>query len=160
MHGIETSRPIYLRSTISTRHEAAQNLSAFSTESRGENIFQGLCETVALSSIPALTTCHGWMKVPAATLPSSLAPDPILDVYAIIYDFVPPLPLSSKIDTAVVQAQLDFFYIIGFSIEALKADNWVGKGLLVDFCDILSPLNNFWYPSAVRYGADAMFSLS
>jgi hypothetical protein len=156
VHGIGTSRPIYLESTISTRHEAAQSLSAFSTESRGENIFQGLCETVALSSIPALTTCHGWMTVPAATLPS-LGLDPISDVYAIIYDFIPPSP-SSKIGPAVVQAQLDFFYIIGFSIEALKADNWVGKGLLVDFCDILSPLNNFWYPSA--YGEDAMFSLS
>jgi hypothetical protein len=79
--------------------------------------------------------------------------DPSSDFYAIIYDFVPP----SKLELGVVQTQLDFFYIIGFSVESLKADNWEGKGLLVDFSDILSPLDNFWCPSLVRYEAGAMF---
>lgn len=125
--GIEQSSPIYLRSKINTRQEASRNLWTFSTKGREKKISQA-CETVAVSSMPNMTNCHGWMKVPGKTL-SHLGFDPSLDFYAIIYDFVPP----SKQELGVIQAQLDFFYIIGFSVESLKADNWEGKGLLVDF---------------------------
>lgn len=150
--GIEQSGPIHLRSKINTRLEAAQNLLAFSIEGRRKNTFKGVYETVAVSSIPDMTNCHGWMKVPGETLPP-VGFDPSSDFYAIIYDFVSP----SKLELGVVQAQLDFFYFIGFSVESLKADNWEGKGLLVDFCDILSPLNKFWCSSLVRCEAGAMF---
>lgn len=160
-YGIERSSPIYLRSKISTRDEAIQNLSAFSTEGRRKNIFQGVRETEPVPSIPDMTNCHGWVKVSGEIIREILPSrrldqrfDPSLDFYAIIYDFVSP----SNIQLGVVQAQLDFFYIVGFSIETLKADNWEGKGLLVDFCDILSPLDRFWCPSLVKCEVGAMFT--
>jgi hypothetical protein len=56
-----------------TRQQAAQNLWAFSTEGRKKNISQGVCETVAVSSIPDMTNCHGWMKVPGRTLENYFA---------------------------------------------------------------------------------------
>ncbi|KFY95926.1 hypothetical protein V498_03004 [Pseudogymnoascus sp. VKM F-4517 (FW-2822)] len=156
-YGIEQSSPIYLRSKISTRDEAIQNLFAFSTEGCRKNIFQAVRETESVSSIPDMTNCHGWVKVPGETLPSRRLRrrfDPSFDFYAIVYDFVSP----SNLQVGIVQAQLDFFYVVGFSIETLKADNWEGKGLLVDFCDILSPLDRFWCPSLVKCEVGAMFT--
>lgn len=89
------------------------------------------------------------MKIPGRALEKPLryfrtwqGVDVKCEYYAIIYEFIsPPVP-----ERDVVQSQLDVFHRIGFSLESLKRDNWRGQGLLVDFSDILAPLDRYWSP--------------
>lgn len=62
----------------------------------------------------------------------------------IVYEFVP----GASPDIVVGQAHLDFFYAIGFALEAYKPDNWHG-GSLIDFNDLSSPFSTDWKGTAV-----------
>lgn len=60
--------------------------------------------------------------------------------FCIVYALV-PFP-EGQLDVDAVVSQLDFFHITGFHSVAFNPDNWLGRGVLVDFSDLVSPLEN------------------
>lgn len=62
---------------------------------------------------------------------------PDRDYFAIVYEYIPETPLELD----AVQAQLDFFYRIGFeSCQGSNIKNWQGPGILLDFGDYEAPV--------------------
>lgn len=100
--------------------------------------------------VPALTECYGWTTVRRDAIPRVSPPvsdyvDADIDWHwALVYELVPGAPQ----DLAVGQAHLDFFYAMGFAMEAYKPDNWRG-GRLVDFNDVSAPFSTGWRRSAI-----------
>jgi len=62
---------------------------------------------------------------------------PDRDYFAIVYEYIPETPLELD----AVQAQMDFFYRIGFeSCQGSNIKNWQGPGILLDFGDYEAPV--------------------
>ncbi len=55
--------------------------------------------------------------------------------FCIVYAFVP----LAMVKVDVVTSQLEFFHTVGFFNDLFYPSNWRGEGVLVDFCDIVSP---------------------
>lgn len=77
--------------------------------------------------------------------------------FAIVYSFV----LEEELDVKTVQQQLDFLYLAGFVLVPFYEQNWRGKGVLVDLCDLVPPYcrgrwrqNDYWRMSLERYFAE------
>jgi hypothetical protein len=134
-------------------------LLAFSDDCRQQPTKHGV--TAPPPSFPPVTACHGWMTVRRDTLPR-IDPRIWREVdeqvdwhWAIVYDFIP----AELEDVAVRQAHLDFFYAVGFTLEAYKFDNW-RAGRLVDFGDVCSPLTRGWTPPYAPGDARARLNTS
>jgi hypothetical protein len=131
--------------------DVVSNLRSFSDEARDSTVPTPLREDpIPLPDFPALPECYGWTTIRRDDIPD-LSPG-VSDIvdgevdwhWAIIYEYVP----GAAQDLEVAQAHLDFFYALGFSMEAYKPDNWRG-GRLVDFNDISSPFTVGWTRTAV-----------
>lgn len=140
---------VYINPKPRRYRDAYRNLKAFSAEATAKsqeeppaNDFEPFHPDV----LP--NTCLGWMELSgqeARVLFRQLrafAPDMPADksYFAIVYTFLP----EGQLDDAVIQSQMDFFYLTGFVCPAFKEDNWRGSGILVDFSDIVSPLSPSW----------------
>jgi hypothetical protein len=63
------------------------------------------------------------------------------EYFALVYEYIP----SAKLELDAVQRQLDFFYHIGFHpCQDAMGRNWQGPGILLDFGDYNSPVDQ-WY---------------
>jgi hypothetical protein len=138
--------PITILRDPNTPDEALRNVWAFSAEGRSRQSKESdaLGAEVSISSLPDIPKCHGWMKFKPdetpllyrdyqrCTDPAELA----ADRYAIVYDYVPP----GEPDIEIAQAQLDFFYRVGFAHVPYRVSNW-RRGRLVDFGDLLTVLD-------------------
>lgn len=151
----DSTQTIKIRDKPRTRADAITILRAFSDEARQQSTE---ATTAAVHNpiqpsppFPPLPACYGWTKVRRDEL-SRLRPlvweevDEQVDWHwAIIYEFVPGKPQ----DLAIGQSHLDFFYALGFALEAYRPDNWHGSRL-IDLNDICSPFSDAWRRTAVR----------
>ncbi|KAK0629941.1 hypothetical protein B0T17DRAFT_506453 [Bombardia bombarda] len=140
-------RHIYLHPCPRTYKEALRNLKAFSAEAALEPTPPPNFKPADFDARP--NDCLGWTEFSAQEVRTLLqrlkadAPDMEPDrssYFAIVYSFVP----EGTLDDAVIQAQYDFFYLVGFTFAQFKEDNWRGSGILVDFSDLTSPLTTWW----------------
>lgn len=123
-----------------TVNDALHNIRAFSDEYRRLEESQASEDYTNPPPFPPLPRCYGWTKVSFSAIPLrrmraflEFHPDDKGDLYAIIYEFVPP----KEQDRSVAQVHLDFFYAVGFQVHPYKLDNWHG-GRLIDQSDIWS----------------------
>ena len=147
----DVDRPLLILRRPKTPHDIAANLRGFSDEARDSPLPTRLPDDpIPMPPVPALTECYGWTTVRRDAIPrvSPLVSDYVdADVdwhWALAYELVPGAPQ----DLAVGQAHLDFFYAMGFAMEAYKPENWQG-GRLVDFNDVSAPFSTGWGLSAV-----------
>ncbi|KAK1957238.1 hypothetical protein LY78DRAFT_648083 [Colletotrichum sublineola] len=153
----DTNTPIYLNPDPKTRKQALINLHAFSDEGRHKEKLKQLSNAFPCTSIPPIRECFGWTKVigrelwslslenspPSDTLKRCIWPHE--EYYAIVYDFIPE---GQSLDRNVVQSQLDFYYRAGFCLTApMRADNWKGRGILIDMADLICPWHVGWSES-------------
>ncbi|KAG7293923.1 hypothetical protein NEMBOFW57_003983 [Staphylotrichum longicolle] len=155
-------QPIYVPANRTTRLDCLRCLFAFSAEGRQSRLFDALApnDKVAIShSFTRLRNCFGWTRVRGADFiclneiieiddyaaekgegsASYLEPD--RDYFAIVYEYIP----ETKLELSAVQRQLDFFYHIGFQpCQGVKEKNWQGPGILLDFGDYNSPVDQ-WF---------------
>jgi hypothetical protein len=150
----DSNETIKIRNPPRTKLDAIEILRAFSDEARylsADPTAHDDDPTKPPPPFPPLPVCYGWTKVRRDELPRLDPPvreemDERVDWrWAIIYEFVPGKPQ----DPAVGQCHLDFFYALGFALEAYKPDNWHG-GRLIDLNDICSPFSGGWRKGAVR----------
>ncbi|AEO65303.1 uncharacterized protein THITE_2112159 [Thermothielavioides terrestris NRRL 8126] len=144
-------RPLPILRRPKTAHDIAANLRGFSDEARDSpRPTRPPDDPIPMPPVPALTECYGWTTVRRDAIPRVSPPvsdyvDADIDWHwALVYELVPGAPQ----DLAVGQAHLDFFYAMGFAMEAYKPDNWRG-GRLVDFNDVSAPFSTGWRLSAV-----------
>ncbi|KAK3309283.1 uncharacterized protein B0T15DRAFT_376043, partial [Chaetomium strumarium] len=152
--GAHPDRPIGPMRKPKTAGDVVANLRSFSDEARrsppSTDSTPPPDDSIPLPPFPPLPACYGWTAVPRDETPY-LNP-PVSDLvdwevdwhWAIVYELVPGAPQ----DIQVGQAHLDFFYAVGFAMEAYKPDNWRG-GRLVDFNDVCSPFTIGWTRTAV-----------
>lgn len=136
-----TKRAIYVFSRPTTKAEALRNLRAFSDEGNLQ------CDPPPQYSqcIPPnvqINRCLGWTELTGRSILRALNRARILkDIksdetyFSIVYDFVP----KGKLEADTILSQLDFFHIAGFYNVPFNLTNWLGRGVLVDFSDIVSP---------------------
>ncbi|KAK3292824.1 uncharacterized protein B0H64DRAFT_326975 [Chaetomium fimeti] len=160
--------PIHVPAKRTTRLDCLRCLYAFSADGRRSRDFDGLPadSKVAMSdSDTRLRQCFGWIRVQGADFmrmnkiieidydakhngegyASYLERDKIY--YAIVYEYVP----EEKLELGPVQRQLDFFYYLGFlPCQTMRAVNWQGPGILLDFGDYNSPVDQ-WFPAVFCY---------
>ncbi len=148
---MSTNPEIKIQKGPKTYKNAVRNLYSFSDEgcqSLQTSARQGLTDP---PPFPPLPTCFGWLQIQRDQLPLLKPPvchevdDSLNWHWAIVYEFVP----GATQDLVVGQLHLDFFYAIGFVLEAYKPDNWHG-GRLIDYNDICSPFSKGWYATEVR----------
>ncbi|KAK3940391.1 hypothetical protein QBC46DRAFT_313928 [Diplogelasinospora grovesii] len=137
-------RQIYVHPRPTTYLQARNNLRAFSDEAVTRP--QPAEDFVPVEEAH-VTGCLGWTMLLGRDLNAHFrgwGREPRVDnerYPAIVYRFV-PYPTEEEhipekmIDTIV--SQLDFFHITGFKSVLFNADNWRGKGMLVDFSAIVS----------------------
>ncbi|KAB5576235.1 hypothetical protein GE09DRAFT_619468 [Coniochaeta sp. 2T2.1] len=137
-----TKRPIYVLSRPTTKAEALRNLWAFSDEG---NVQCDPPPQYSQFNPPdvQINKCLGWTKLTGRSILQALNRARILtDIksdetyFPIVYDFVP----KGKLEADTILSQLDFFHVAGFYNVPFNPTNWLGRGVLVDFSDIVSPL--------------------
>lgn len=160
--------PIYVPAKRTTRLDCLRCLYAFSTAGRQSRVFDGLAtdQKVAVStSLTRLRKCYGWTLVRGEAFmamndiietddyaaekgegsASYLKPDQ--DYFAIVYEYIP----ERRLELNAVQAQLDFFYHLGFEpCQGVREKNWQGPGILLDFGDYNSPVDQ-WFEGGGAY---------
>ena len=107
-----------------SRKDAVNNMLAFSNETR-QSPQEGIADGLIISTpFPPLPSCYGWLRISQDELPR-LDPPTRLERYehlgchwAIVYEYVP----EKEQNLAIGQNHLDFFYTIGFALEAYKPD--------------------------------------
>lgn len=132
-------RQIYVRPKPQTLSHARDNLRAFSEETATRPQPE---DFIPISADTQVTYCLGWTEFKGSEINAvfkkvrvdhnSKVDD---ETYpAIIYQFVAE-ECVPKIDTII--SQLDFFHLTGFMVVSFNETNWLGKGVLVDFSDIV-----------------------
>ncbi|KAK3901270.1 hypothetical protein C8A05DRAFT_35049 [Staphylotrichum tortipilum] len=127
--------------------EAVANLKAFSEENP---IDADNPPPAGLTTLPADTpevnACLGWAEFSGdyVRFAGKRAGYGIAEgnstFYCIIYDLVE----RRDLDPRQIVATSTFFHTLGFSIEPFNSPNWWGRGLLVDYGDIVPPLRGCW----------------
>ncbi|KAI1127844.1 hypothetical protein F5Y10DRAFT_292536 [Nemania abortiva] len=135
---------VKIREGPETFNEAIRNLYSFSDEGRRSSRALERQGLTAPPPFPPLPVCYGWMRLQRDQLPLLDPPvwkevDSLDWHWAIAYELVP----GAIQDPVIGQVHLDFFYAIGFALEAYKPDNWHG-GRLIDINDICSPFSLGW----------------
>ena len=163
---VETSEETnYLKPDPRTKDDAIINLFAFSQEGRKEKPSEALSDRIAISSMPRLRECFGWIKVSGRelhSLPRDLRPSTMRlnrktremreiliskEYYAIVYEYIPQdIP---PLDNEAVQSGLDFLWLGGFCFGNTRPENWVG-GILLDMADFACPWSPGWARAAYR----------
>lgn len=140
------------------------NLYAFSDEGRRHRPFRNTPGAIQYSAAPHLRKCYGWTMLSGeqlCALPSGNRPAEERingltrkivrgeQYHAILYEYVPDSS-HSPIVSDIVQDQLDLFWLSGFCMVPLRAENWKGSGILVDMADLICPWHAAWFPSLYR----------
>lgn len=157
----ESKRPICLNPKPKTRRDALRNLTAFAAE---PPVQYSPAPPATLDWTPVdwktleIHTCFGWTEMPYSHVMQALACSsksagqfPQVDrayadldkdgrCFAIVYSFVP----KEELEVEIVQQQLDFFHLAGFVLVPFREQNWRGKGVLVDLCDLVPPHSERW----------------
>ncbi|KAG6078467.1 hypothetical protein E4U30_002659 [Claviceps sp. LM220 group G6] len=68
---------------------------------------------------------------------------PTEEYRAIVYEYVPSS--DAGLDTEVVQAQLDFFWLGGPWMVPMRIENWGGTGILLDMTDAICLCHAGWH---------------
>lgn len=141
-HAAANGKSIHLNPKPINREDAMRNLKSFSTEHSDDN--PEYFEPFILKT--NVNPCHGWTVVEGSAINQilyNLREVPVLQskrYFAIVYDYVS----MGKLDDSTVQAQLDFFYLLGFIPAPFEERNWRGSGTLVDFSDLVPPHSREW----------------
>jgi hypothetical protein len=134
-------RAIYVFPKPTTKAEALRNLRAFSDEGNLQGgpppqHYQPFTPNVQINR------CLGWTELTGRSIVQALRrARTIQDIqddetyFSIVYGFVP----KDKLEADTILSQLDFFHITGFHNVPFNPNNWLGRGVLVDFSDIVSP---------------------
>lgn len=143
-------RQIYVRPRPAKLSHARNNLRAFCQQTVTRPQPQGF---IPMESDPQFVGCLGWTEFKGskinkhfrkARVPQETKVDE--ESYAaIVYQFVEEdTPELDRIDS-----QVDFFHLAGFMIDRFNPTNWLGKGVLVDFCDIIPHHTGYrwWRPA-------------
>ncbi|KAH7265819.1 hypothetical protein B0J15DRAFT_579717 [Fusarium solani] len=162
-----TANPIRLRPNPTKHKHAIRNLFAFSDEGYAKSPPPE--HFVPFEPSVEINRCIGWTELSGRDINAALRRawvhqdiDDNQTYFAIVYSFVP----KAKLKAETIISQLEFFHITGFYNVSSDFTNWLGAGVLVDFCDIVHPFaqelewSEHWYaknPSmlhaAVRYQA-------
>lgn len=155
-------KPIYLNLKPKTRSKAFQNLETFCVNDDGSSRVPDeemkdlqLFETSDAdnAAIMTINSCLGWIELDTSDVVRDLKrlqysarlelpelPEP--KVFCIAYRFVP----EGELDMKTVVAQANFFHVAGFYQRQFKGNNWRGKGVLVDFSDLVPLHETLWSP--------------
>ncbi|KAI0002837.1 hypothetical protein F4779DRAFT_114204 [Xylariaceae sp. FL0662B] len=157
-----SGEPIYLKKAIETRDDAIKNLEAFSDEGRlSREDHQGE-DLIEFTLNPRLKRCLGWVEFEPDAFEdeAELAPGHKLhhlqdhdpgNIFGIVHEWIP----SGQLDKEVIRAHLDFFHITGFATLGWFFDrNWQGNGILVDYSDIIAPVEGLLGWDAENYKLD------
>jgi hypothetical protein len=140
------------------------NLYAFSDEGRRRQPLRNTPGAIQYSATPRLRKCYGWTMLSGEQLcalpPGTRPPEKRLDgltrkivrgeeYHAIVYEYVPDSSHDPVIFD-IVQDQLDLFWLSGFCMVPLRAENWKGSGILVDMADLICPWHAAWFPGLYR----------
>lgn len=140
-----SGQPIYLNLRPTTFARAVQNFKAFSDEGRVSETSPLPENFEPFVSDATINECLGWAEFERQSIIKALGPirkslghdlPESGKIFGIAYQFVP----EGSLEVESILSQADFFHTIGFSISDFRVDNWRGKGTLVDFSDIISPL--------------------
>ncbi|KAL2017903.1 hypothetical protein VTK56DRAFT_1559 [Thermocarpiscus australiensis] len=145
-------RQIYIHPRPKTLSQARYNLRAFSDEAVTRPQPKGF---VPISSDVQVVDCLGWTEFRGSYINAHFIKAWVdnqesrvdHETYpAIVYQFVAEDGIPD-VDTSV--SQLDFFHITGFVSVPFNENSWRGKGVLVDFSDIVSyhAAYKWWLPS-------------
>lgn len=156
-------KPIYLNLKPKTGSEALQNLKTFAVNDDGSSkvpeeemkdlqLFQ--TSDADDAAIMAINNCLGWTDLDTSDVLRDLKrlqcpalpklPEP--KVFCIAYRFVP----EGELDMKTVVAQANFFHVAGFYQRQFKGNNWRGRGVLVDFSDLVPLHETLWSPQGYR----------
>ncbi|KAJ8126183.1 hypothetical protein O1611_g7455 [Lasiodiplodia mahajangana] len=128
---------VKIRKGPKTFRDAIRNLYSFSDEGRQSLKTSTRQDLTDPPPFPPLPICYGWMRIQRDRVPRLDPPvrhevDDSLDWHwALVYEFVP----GAKQDLVIGQLHLDFFYAIGFALEAYKPDNWQA-GTLQEYASV------------------------
>ncbi len=153
----ESERPICVNLEPKTRDDAISNLNAFTEECRDQDPHP---DRTPLDLDVQITQCFGWLQLPRNDVLAAInriwnrsqayglqrAQDDLDDsesCFAIVYEYVG----EGELDPDIVQRHLDFFYLAGFVLVPWREENWCGKGVLVDFSDLVPPHSRRWWRS-------------
>lgn len=67
------------------------------------------------------------------------------EYYAIVYEFIAEAEPGDHYD--VMQPQIDFLWLAGFSLVTLRRENWE-DGILLDMAEIVHPRSPMWFEKA------------
>jgi len=81
--------------------------------------------------------------------------------FCIVYDFIEGRDLSPQqiLETST------FFHTLGFHLEPFNPDNWWGRGVLIDYGDIVPPVGGCWgfneraYPRQLEWAEEKVYRL-
>jgi hypothetical protein len=145
-------RDIYVHPRPKTLSQARNNLRAFCDEAATRPQPK---DFVPIDSDPRIVACLGWTEFKGSDINEHFRRARVGDqeskiadeTYpAIVYEFVADdgIPVVDNI-----MAQLDFFHMTGFMTVSFNENNWRGRGVLVDFCDIVPHHTGYmwWRPS-------------
>ncbi|KJZ70542.1 hypothetical protein HIM_10086 [Hirsutella minnesotensis 3608] len=150
------STTILVNANPRTRDEALANLLAFSTEGRQLQASSEHSGITAISSIPRITKCYGWLKfsgrvffrMPVSKRAPTIRVDKITrnlspdrEYTAIVYEYIE----EGDNNPAVVEEVDRFLWLAGFGHTiSPAARNW-RAGVLVDHSDIVHPTGFGWH---------------
>ena len=130
-------RQIYVRPGPSTVHHARNNLRAFYEQAATRPQPKGY---IPIENDAQLVGCLGWTELKGSKVNQRLRGVPqehkVADeTYpAIVYQFVADAGVP---DLDTIDAQANLFHLTGFQLVNFTETNWRGKGVLVDFSDII-----------------------
>lgn len=136
--------PILLNRNPAVNADAIKNLRAFSADGQAES--GDFSNPIVCPPLPPMTGWHGWMRLVTKDLPrhyhrlwSRGLNQGAVNVglhYIMVYDFQDG---TGPQDFALMQSQLDFFHLVGFSALPCNHTNWK-QGMLIDYCDLSPPV--------------------
>jgi hypothetical protein len=136
----EAGRRVYLLPTPETLSDARTNLRAFCEEAATRPQPKGF---IPFNSNTQPVGCLGWTELKGSKINRAFSRRRVTDrqymvddmMYpAIVYQFVAEEGVPD-IDNVV--SQTDYFHLLGFMNVPFNGRNWLGKGVLVDFSDIV-----------------------
>lgn len=127
-----------------------QNLKAFSDEGSVSEASIRSEHLKPFRSDVTVNGCLGWRELKRQSIIEALGPlrnrlaydlPTPETLFGIAYPYIP----DKQLEKAASMSQGKLFHIAGFSIWEVREPNWRGKGVLVDFCDIVPPTDSlFW----------------
>lgn len=149
-------QPVYLHPEPKTYLEARANLKAFSDEGIVDaehpprpyfQLFN--CPDVEINDCLGWAHFDGDYVIKAAKRGGHFISATNTTFFCIVYGLVE----DRSVEAARIIEHRDFFHQIGFLNEPFGKDNWRGRGVLVDFGDIVPPVGCFGFREN-RYRVD------